>query len=75
MKTQNKFFTPASAFNKKFDMKQPFLRVHVTSAQSQHILLFFFVALDFHFCGEKTHERINITNYVPVFSVSLSGLL
>ena len=41
MKTQNKFFTPASAFNKKFDMKQPFLRVHVKSAQSQHILLFF----------------------------------
>ena len=74
MKTQNKFFTPASAFNKKFDMKQPFLRVHVTSAQSQHIF-FFFVALDFHFCDEKTHERINITNYVPVFSVSLSGLL
>ena len=70
MKTQSKFFTPASAFNKKFDMKQ---HSFASALRQPKVNIFypFFVALDFHFCGEKIQERINITNYVPVLSVTL----
>ena len=74
MKTQSKLFTPASAFNKKFDMKQHSFASTLRPLKV-NIFYSFFVTLYFHFGGEKIQERINITNYVPVLSVYFSGLL
>ena len=69
MKTQSKLFTPASAFNKKFDMKQHSFASTLRPLKV-NIFYSFFVTLYFHFCGEKIQERINITNYVPVLFCS-----